>query len=127
MWLVRVALSRPYTFLVMAVLIALFGVLAVNRMPSDILPELDIPVVAVVWSYGGLPPDEMEKRVVTGFERQLSTTVSDIEHTESQTLTGVSVIKVFFHPGAKVEAATAQITAVSQQALARCPRARRRR
>ena len=121
MWLVRVALNRPYTFVVMAVLIVLLGVLAIRRMPSDILPEIDIPVVAVVWTYGGLPPDEMEKRVVTGFERQLSTTVSDIEHTESQTLTGVSVIKIFFHPGAKVEAATAQITAVSQQALRSLP------
>ena len=121
MWLVRVALNRPYTFVVMAVLIVLLGVLAIRRMPSDILPEIDIPVVAVVWTYGGLPPDEMEKRVVTGFERQLSTTVSDIEHTESQTLTGVSVIKIFFHPGAKVEAATAQITAVSQQALRALP------
>jgi len=121
MWLVRVALSRPYTFVVMAVLIVLLGVVAIRRMPSDILPEIDIPVVAVVWSYGGLPPEEMEKRVVTGFERLLSTTVSDIEHTESQTLTGVSVIKIFFHPGAKVEAATAQITAVSQQALRSLP------
>jgi len=109
MWLVRVALNRPYTFVVMAVLIVLLGAIAIQRMPSDILPEIDIPVVAVVWQYGGLPPDEMERRVVTGFERQLSTTVSDIEHTESQTLTGVSVIKIFFHPGAKVEAATAQI------------------
>ncbi|MEI9938968.1 MAG: efflux RND transporter permease subunit [Pseudomonadota bacterium] len=121
MWLVRVALNRPYTFVVMAVLIVLLGAIAIQRMPSDILPEIDIPVVAVVWTYGGLPPDEMEKRVVTGFERQLSTTVSDIEHTESQTLTGVSVIKIFFHPGAKVEAATAQITAVSQQALRALP------
>jgi multidrug efflux pump subunit AcrB len=121
MWLVRVALNRPYTFVVMAVLIVLLGVITIRRMQSDILPEIDIPVVAVVWTYGGLPPDEMEKRVVTGFERQLSTTVSDIEHTESQTLTGVSVIKIFFHPGAKVEAATAQITAVSQQALRALP------
>jgi len=121
MWLVRIALDRPYTFVVMAVLIVLLGAIAIVRMPSDSLPGIDIPVVAVVWSYGGLPPDEMEKRVVTGFERQLSTTVGDIEHTESQTLTGVSVIKIFFHPGAKVEAATAQITAVSQQALRSLP------
>jgi multidrug efflux pump subunit AcrB len=121
MWLVRVALNRPYTFVVMGVLIVLLGVIAIRRMPADILPEIDIPVVAVVWTYGGLPPDEMERRVVTGFERQLSTTVSDIEHTESQTLTGVSVIKIFFHPGAKVEAATAQITAVSQQTLRSLP------
>src|SRR6478736_4709097 len=121
MWLVRVALSRPYTFVVMAVLIVLLGAIAIRRMPSDILPEIDIPVVAVVWTYGGLPPDEMEKRVVTGFERQLSTTVGDIEHTESQTLTGVSVVTISFHTDAKIEAATAQITAVSQQALRSLP------
>jgi CzcA family heavy metal efflux pump len=121
MWLVRVALNRPYTFVVMAVLIVLLGAVTISRMATDILPEIEIPVVAVVWTYGGLPPDEMEKRVVTNFERLITTTVNDIEHTESQTLTGVSVIKVFFQPGAKIEAATAQITAVSQQALRSLP------
>jgi CzcA family heavy metal efflux pump len=121
MWLVRVALSRPYTFVVMAVLIVLLGVVTIRRMSTDILPEIDIPVVAVVWQYGGLTPEEMEKRVVTGYERFLITTVSDIEHTESQTLSGVSVIKVFFHPGARVDAATAQIAAVSQTAIRSLP------
>src|SRR3954470_9765391 len=121
MWLVRVALGRPYTFVVMAVLIVLLGVVTIRRMSTDILPEIDIPVVAVVWQYGGLPPEEMEKRVVSGYERFLTTTVNDIEHTESQTLTGVSVIKVFFHPGAKIEAATAQIAAVSQSAIRSLP------
>src|SRR6478735_6649015 len=121
MWLVRVALGRPYTFVVMAVLIVLLGVVTIRRMSTDILPEIDIPVVAVVWQYGGLPPEEMEKRVVSGYERFLTTTVNDIEHTESQTLTGVSVIKVFFHPGAKIDAATAQIAAISQTAIRSLP------
>ena len=114
MWLVRIALQRPYTFVVMAMLIVIFGVFSIRRMPTDILPEIDIPVVVAVWSYGGLPPEEMEKRVVSNYERFLTTTVNDIEHIESQTLTGVAVVKVFFHPGAKIEAATAQITAASQ-------------
>jgi len=121
MWLVRLALSRPYTFVVMALLIVLLGAVTIRRMPTDILPEIDIPVVSVVWSYQGLPPEEMEKRVVSNFERFLITTVNDIEHTESQSLTGVAVIKVFFHPGAKIEAATAQITAASQQAVRSLP------
>jgi CzcA family heavy metal efflux pump len=121
MWLVRLALRRPYTFVVMAVLIVLLGAVTIGRMPTDILPEIDIPVVSVVWSYGGLPPEEMEKRVVSNFERFLITTVNDIEHTESQSLTGVAVIKVFFHPGAKIEAATAQITAASQTAVRSLP------
>src|SRR4051812_28665193 len=108
MWLVRVALSRPYTFVVMAVLIVLLGTLTIRRMPTDILPEIDIPVLVAVWSYGGLTPEEMEKRVVTNYERFLTTTVSDIEHIESQSLTGMAVVKIFFHPGAKIDAATAQ-------------------
>jgi multidrug efflux pump subunit AcrB len=121
MWLVRLALRRPYTFVVMAVLIVLLGAVTIRRMPTDILPEIDIPVISVVWSYAGLPPEEMEKRVVSNFERFLITTVNDIEHTESQSLTGVAVIKVFFHPGAKIEAATAQITAASQTAVRSLP------
>ena len=121
MWFVRLALRRPYTFVVMAMLIVLFGVFTIQRTPKDILPEVDIPVVVVVWTYGGLPPEEMEKRVVSGFERFLITVVNDIEHTESQSLTGVSIIKVFFHPGAKIEAAVAQVTACSQTALRSLP------
>jgi CzcA family heavy metal efflux pump len=121
MWLVRVALSRPYTFVVMAVLIVMLGALTIRRMPTDILPEIDIPVVVAVWSYSGLTPDEMEKRVVTGYERFITTTVPDVEHIESQTLTGVAVIKIFFHPGAKIEAATAQLVAVSQSQVRSMP------
>jgi multidrug efflux pump subunit AcrB len=121
MWLVRIALRRPYTFVVMAMLIVLFGVLSIRTMPTDILPEIEIPVVAVVWTYGGLPPEEMEKRLIGGFERLLTTQVNDIEHIESQSLTGVAVIKVFFHPGAKIEAAVAQISASSQGTLRSLP------
>jgi multidrug efflux pump subunit AcrB len=121
MWLVRIALQRPYTFVVMAMLIVLLGLFTIERMPKDILPEVDIPVAVVVWSYGGLTPEEMEKRVVSGFERFLITTVNDIEHTESQSLTGVAIVKLFFHPGAKIEAAVAQVTAASQTALRSLP------
>ncbi|MET0412914.1 MAG: efflux RND transporter permease subunit, partial [Polyangiaceae bacterium] len=121
MWLVRLALRRPYTFVVMAVLIVLLGVVTIRRMSTDILPEIDIPVVSVVWTYGGLPPDEMEKRVVSNFERFLITTVNDIEHTESQSLTGVAVIKVFFQPDAEIEAAVSQISAASQTAVRSLP------
>jgi AcrB/AcrD/AcrF family len=103
MWLVRIALGRPYTFVVMAVLIVLLGVVTIGQMQTDILPEIEIPVVAVVWNYGGLPPDEMEKRVVTNFERLVTTTVNDIEHTESQTLTGVPRAR-FTLPGSAISA-----------------------
>ena len=121
MWLVSIALRRPYTFVIMALLITLVGTLTLLRMSTDSLPEIDIPVVVAVWSYGGLPPEEMEKRVVSNYERFLTTTVNDIEHIESQSLTGVAVVKVFFHPGAKIEAATAQITAASQTAVRSLP------
>lgn len=117
MWIVSLALRRPYTFIVGAMLIVLFGVLSALRMPTDILPELDIPVVSVIWSYNGLPPEEMERRFTTVYERAITTTVSDVEHIESQTLSGVSVIKVYFQPGARIEAAVAQMAAVSQTIL----------
>ncbi len=116
MWLVRIALKRPYTFVVMSMLIVILGVVTILRMPTDIFPDIDIPVISVVWNYGGLSPEEMEKRIVSNFERNLTTTVNDIEHVESQSLNGVSVIKIFFQPGAKIEAATAQVTAISQTA-----------
>jgi multidrug efflux pump subunit AcrB len=86
MWIVRLALRRPYTFVVMAMLIVLSGVYAILQMPTDILPEINIPVIAVVWQYGGLPPDEMEQRFTGNFERALTTTVAGIEHIESQSL-----------------------------------------
>ena len=124
MWLVRVALQRPYTFVVMAMLIVILGVFTILRMPTDIFPDIDIPVISVIWNYGGLPAEEMEKRIVTNYERVLTTTVNDIEHIESQSLTGVAVIKIFFQPGANIEAATAQVTAISQP-IVRADAARR--
>jgi multidrug efflux pump subunit AcrB len=121
MWLVRLALKRPYTFVVMAMLIVILGGVTILRMPTDIFPDIDIPVISVVWNYGGLSAEEMEKRIVNGYERALTTTVNDIEHIESQSLTGVSIIKIFFQPGAKIEAATAQVTAISQTVVRQMP------
>jgi multidrug efflux pump subunit AcrB len=121
MWLVRVALQRPYTFVVMSMLIVILGVFTILRMPTDIFPDIDIPVISVVWNYGGLPAEEMEKRVVTNYERVLTTTVNDIEHVESQTLAGIAVIKIFFQPGANIDGATAQVTAVSQTVIRAMP------
>jgi len=114
MWIVRLALRRPYTFTVMALLIVILGLLTVSRMAKDIFPSIDIPVVSVIWTYNGLTPEEMEKRIVTLSERAMTTTVNDIEHIESQSLSGVGVIKVFFQPGASVDAAVAQVTAINQ-------------
>ena len=121
MWLVRLALKRPYTFVVMSMLIVILGVLSILRMPTDIFPDIDIPVISVVFNYSGLSPEEMEKRVVNQYERSLTTTVNDIDHIESQTLTGVAVIKIFFHQGAKIEAATAEVTAISQTVVRHMP------
>lgn len=117
MWIVVLALRRPYTFTVAALVIAIAGVFAVLRMPTDIFPEVDIPVVSVIWSYGGISPEEMERRMVTISERAMTTTVSGIEHIESISLAGVAAIRVYFQPGTKIEAAVAQITAVNQTLL----------
>ena len=114
MWIVRLALRRPYTFTVMALLIVVLGVLSFLKMAKDIFPSIDIPVVVVIWQYGGLTPDEMAKRVVSVSERAMTTTVNDIEHMESQSFIGVGVIKVFFHPGTSIDAAVAQVTAINQ-------------
>ena len=121
MWLVRIALQRPYTFVVMSLLIVVVGILSILKMPTDIFPNIDIPVISVVWNYGGLPPEEMERRVTSNFERYLTTVVNDIDHVESQSLTGVSVIKIFFQPQAKIEEAVAQVTAVAQGAVRMMP------
>ncbi len=121
MWLVRVALQRPYTFVVMSMLIVILGVFTTLRMPTDIFPDIDIPVISVIWNYGGLPPEEMEQRITTSYERVLTTTVNDIEHVESQTLSGIAVIKIFFQPGASIDAATAQVTAISQTIVRQMP------
>ena len=117
MWIVRLALRRPYTFVVVAMLIAILGVTAIISMPVDIFPYIDIPVVSVLWSYSGLSPEEMEKRMVTIFERAMTTTVNDIEHIESQSYTGISVVRVYFQPNAKVEVALSQVTAIAQTLL----------
>ena len=113
MWIVRLALRRPYTFVVMAILVTLLGGVAIYTTPTDIFPVIDIPVVSVIWSYGGIAPEEMERRIVTVAERAYTTTVNDIEHIESQSLNGVSVIKVFFQPQAKVELAIAQLNSIN--------------
>jgi multidrug efflux pump subunit AcrB len=119
--IVRIALSRPYTFVVMAMLIVIFGVTAAIRTPTDIFPNIGIPVVAVVWTYNGLPPDDMSGRVVYYYERTLSAQVNDIEHIESQSLPGYGVVKVFFQPNVNINSALAQITAASQTVLKLLP------
>jgi multidrug efflux pump subunit AcrB len=121
MWIVRLALRRPYTFVVVSFLIAILGVSAIITMPVDIFPYIDIPVVSVVWQYSGMAPDEMEKRILTFFERSMTTTVNDIEHIESQAYSGVTVTRVYFQPNAKVELALAQITAISNTLLRPLP------
>ncbi len=121
MWIVRLALRRPYTFTVMAILIFLMALVSYFRMQKDIFPAINIPVVSVIWSYSGVAPEEMEKRFVTVTERAMTTTVNDIEHIESQSYTGVSVIKVYFHEGAKVEEGVAQVTSICQTLLRTMP------
>ncbi|MDR1990119.1 MAG: efflux RND transporter permease subunit [Acidobacteriaceae bacterium] len=121
MWIVQVALRRPYTFVVLALLIFGLGPLAISRTPTDIFPNIDIPVVAAVWNYGGLSAQEMTDRLISNFERSLTTAVNDIEHVESQSLRGISVVKIFMQPGAKVDLAVAQVTAVSQAVLRQMP------
>src|SRR3954466_5206687 len=102
MWIVRVALNRPYTFVVLALLILGISPLTIARTPTDIFPNIDIPVVTVIWNYGGLSAQEMADRIISNYERTLSTTVNDIEHVESQSLRGISVVKIFLQQGAKV-------------------------
>src|SRR5438093_5656358 len=114
MWIVRLALSRLRSIAVLALLILILGVLSVTRMPKDIFPPINIPVVSVVWSFPGLSPVEMEGRVLRVTENAISTTVSDIQHIESQALSGVGVTKVYFQPGATISQAVAQVTAVCQ-------------
>ncbi len=121
MWIVRLALSRPYTFVVMAVLIAILGGTAIVTMPVDIFPYIDIPIVSVLWSYNGLTPEEMEKRVVTGFERSLTSNVNDVEHIESQAYNGYAVIKIYFHSNVKIDMAVAQVTASMNSNLRQMP------
>ena len=121
MWVVQIALRRPYTFIVFALLIAIFGALAALRTPTDIFPNINIPVVSVVWTYNGLPPNDMSSRVIYYYERTLTSQVADIEHLESQSLSGYGVVKVFFQKGVNIATAVAQVTAASQTVLKLLP------
>ena len=121
MWIVRLALRRPYTFIVMSMLILILGVLSIFRTPVDIFPVVDIPVVSVIWTYAGMGPEEMANRITTNTERAFTTTVNDIEHMESTSMNGVAVTKIYFQPGANIPAAVAQITASAQTVLRGLP------
>jgi CzcA family heavy metal efflux pump len=117
MWIVRFALQRPYTFVIVAVLIAIFGAAAIATTPTDILPDINIPIVSVIWSYSGLDADDMSKRIVGVCERAIPTTVNDVQYTESQSYSGVGVIKVHFQPSVQVDLAIAQVTALAQSVV----------
>ncbi|WP_455921415.1 efflux RND transporter permease subunit [Pseudomonas putida] len=119
--LVKTALLKPYTFIVLAIFICIIGPLSAMRTPTDVFPDIGIPVIAVVWSYTGLSPDAMAGRVIYTYERSLSTTVNDIEHIESQSLPGMGIVKIFFQPGVDIRTANAQVTAVSQTVLKQMP------
>ncbi len=119
--IVGIALKRPYTFIVMALLILIVGTLSALRSPVDIFPEIRIPIVAVAWQYAGLPPDDMAGRITTLYERSLTTTVNDIEHIEASTYVGFAVVKIFFHPGVSIATANAQVAAISQTATRQMP------
>jgi multidrug efflux pump subunit AcrB len=121
MWIVRFALKRPYTFVIAALLIAIFGVSSILTTPTDILPDINIPIVSVIWSYGGLDADDMSKRIIGVCERALPTTVNNIQYTESQSYSGVGVIKIHFQPNVQVDLAIAQVTALSQSLLRLMP------
>jgi multidrug efflux pump subunit AcrB len=121
MWLVRLALNRPYTFVVASMLILILSVVAILRTPTDIFPDINIPVVSMVWSYTGLAPEDIEQRMVTLSERFATTVVNDIEHIESQSYFGLGIIKIFFHQGANINGAVAQVTAVGQPAIKYMP------
>src|SRR5271155_2728607 len=119
--IVRLALRRPYTFIVFAILIVLAGGLAAMRTPTDIFPDIRIPVIAAVWTYRGMSPDDMAGRVIYYYERQLSTAVNDIEHIESQSLNGIGIVKIYFRPGIDIRTATAQVASMSQTVLKQMP------
>src|ERR1700754_3704101 len=119
--IVRIALGRPYTFVVLALLILIVGALAALRTPTDIFPEIRIPVIGVVWQYTGLPPDQMAGRITTPFERTLTTTVNDIEHIVANSYNGFGIVKIFFQPNVDIRTANAQVTAISQTLLKQLP------
>jgi multidrug efflux pump subunit AcrB len=120
-WLVKVALDRPYTFVVMALLILIFGPIAAVETPTDIFPNIGIPVIGVAFNYAGLSPSEMSGRVMAPYERILSTTVNDIEHVESTSMFGLGIAKIYFQPNVDIRLANAQVTAISQTAIRQMP------
>src|SRR5579862_8677022 len=117
MWIIRVALNRPYTFIVLALLILLVSPVVISRTPADIFPSINIPVIAVSWTYTGLNPEEMEGRITSVYERLLTTLVDNIEHIESTTVNGTSVVNIFLQPSATVATAIAEVTAASYTIL----------
>ena len=121
MWIVRLALRRPYTFVVAAILLLILGPVSILRTPTDIFPNIDIPVVSVLWTYNGLSPDEMSNRIIFNYERFLTTTVNDIQHIESTSWNGRAIVKIFFHQGVNIGNAVAQVTSVSQAAIRQLP------
>ena len=121
MWIVRLALARPYTFVVLALVIVLLTPVVLTRTPTDIFPEIDIPVITLVWNYAGLQPQEMEQRITSNSERSVTTLVNDVEHIESQSLNGIAVVKIYFQPTANVQVALAQTTAIAQTILRQLP------
>jgi multidrug efflux pump subunit AcrB len=121
MWIVKVALSRPYTVIVLALLILILSPVIILRTPTDIFPNINIPVIAVAWQFTGLNPEEMEGRLTTVFERVLTTTVDNIEHLELTTVNGQAMVKIFLQPNASLDTANAQVTAVSQSILRQLP------
>ena len=121
MWIVSLALRRPLTFIVMALVILILTPLVILRTPTDIFPSINIPVVSIIWNYTGLSAPEMADRIVSNSERGITTTVNDIEHIESQSLNGVGVIKVFFRPSANIQTALSQVTAIVQTTVRGLP------
>src|SRR5436305_8630910 len=121
MWIVALALRRPYTFIVMSLVLLILAPIVIFRTPTDIFPEINIPVISIVWNYQGLSPNELSSRITTITERALTTLVNDIDHIESQSMSGIAVVKVFFRPRANIQTALAQVTAISQTQLRQLP------
>src|SRR5258708_26222510 len=121
MWIVRVALDRPYTFIVLAVLILVLSPIMILRTPTDIFPNINIPVISVAWQFTGMNPEELEGRLTSSFERILTTTVDNIEHIESTTVNGQSIVKIYLQHGASLDTANAHVTAISQTVLRQLP------
>src|SRR6202012_294214 len=121
MWIVRLALNRPYTFIVLAILILIAAPVVILRTPTDIFPDINIPVVSIAWNYTGLNPEELEGRVTTPFEKTLTTLVDNIQHTESLTISGQAIVRVYLQPGPSIDTANAQISAASETILRSLP------